>query len=323
MKTLHRLFLACCLAGCAPAALAQSYPTKAVRFVVPYPAGGYYDLLARVIGAKLAENWSQPVVVENRVGANGMVGTDFVAKSAPDGYTILMVGIGPFGISPSLYAKMAYDPVRDFAPVIHVASAPNVLVVHPSVDARSVKELIALARADPGKLAFSSAGSGSSQHLSAEMFDTMTGVKMTHVPYKGSAPAVTATLGGQVSVLFGTMADVVAHIRADKLRALAVTSARRIPALPEVPTMNEAGVPGFEATAWFGVFAPAAVPHDIIAKLNQDIGRILQMPDVLERISQQGSAEIIGGSPEQYGAFVRAEIAKWAKVVKDSGAKAD
>jgi tripartite-type tricarboxylate transporter receptor subunit TctC len=323
MRTLHKLLLAACLAGSAFAVLAQSYPTKAVRFVVPYPAGGYYDLLARVIGAKLTENWSQPVVVENRVGANGMVGTDFVAKSPPDGYTILMGGIGPFGISPSLYAKMAYDPVRDFAPVIHVASAPNVLVVHPSVDARSVKELIALARSDPGKLTFSSAGSGSSQHLSAEMFNTMVGARMTHIPYKGSAPAVTATLGGQVSVLFGTMADVVAHIRADKLRALAVTSARRIPSLPDVPTMIEAGVPGFEATAWFGVFAPAAVPHDIIAKLNQDIGRILRLPDVLERISQQGSAEIVGGSPEQYGAFVRAEIAKWAKVVSESGAKAD
>jgi len=323
MRTLHKLFLAACLAGSAFAVLAQSYPTKAVRFVVPYPAGGYYDLLARVIGAKLTENWSQPVVVENRVGANGMVGTDFVAKSPPDGYTILMGGIGPFGISPSLYAKMAYDPVRDFAPVIHVASAPNVLVVHPSVDARSVKELIALARSNPGKLTFSSAGSGSSQHLSAEMFNTMVGARMTHIPYKGSAPAVTATLGGQVSVLFGTMADVVAHIRADKLRALAVTSARRIPSLPDVPTMIEAGVPGFEATAWFGVFAPAAVPHDIIAKLNQDIGRILRLPDVLERISQQGSAEIVGGSPEQYGAFVRAEIAKWAKVVSESGAKAD
>lgn len=323
MRTLHKLLLAACLAGSAFGVLAQSYPTKAVRFVVPYPAGGYYDLLARVIGAKLAENWSQPVVVENRVGANGMVGTDFVAKSPPDGYTILMGGIGPFGISPSLYAKMAYDPVRDFAPVIHVSSAPNVLVVHPSVDARSVKELIALARSDPGKLTFASAGSGSSQHLSAEMFNAMVGARMTHIPYKGSAPAVTATLGAQVSVLFGTMADVVAHIRADKLRALAVTSARRIPSLPDVPTMSEAGVPGFEATAWFGVFTPAAVPHDIVTKLNQDIGRILQLPDVLERISQQGSAEIVGGSPEQYGAFVRAEIAKWAKVVRESGAKAD
>ncbi|OGA11378.1 MAG: LacI family transcriptional regulator [Betaproteobacteria bacterium RIFCSPLOWO2_02_FULL_65_20] len=302
---------------------AQGYPTKPVHMVVPYPAGGYYDLLARVIGAKLGETWGQPVVVENRVGANGMVGTDFVAKGAADGYTILMGGIGPFGISPSLYRKMAYDPVRDFAPVIHVASAPNVLVVHPSVTANSVKELIALALANPGKLTFSSAGSGSSQHLSGEMMKTMAGVNMTHVPYKGSAPSVTAVLGGQVSLLFGTMADVMAHIRAGKVRALAVTSAKRIPALPEVPTMVEAGIPGYEATAWFGVFAPAATPGDIVVKLNRDIARILEMPDVLARISLQGSAEIIGGSPEQYGSFVRAEIAKWAKVVKDSGAKVD
>jgi tripartite-type tricarboxylate transporter receptor subunit TctC len=323
MKTLPQILLAFLLACVSLAAGAQNYPAKPVHLVVPYPAGGYYDLLARVIGAKLGEHWGQPVVVGNRVGANGMVGTDFVAKSAPDGYTILMGGIGPFGISPSLYPNMTYDPVRDFAPVIHVASAPNVLVVHPSVEARSVKDLIALARSNPGKLTFSSAGSGSSQHLSAEMFGTMVGVKMTHVPYKGSAPAVTATLGGQVALLFGTMADVVAHVRADKLRALAVTSARRIPALPEVPTLEESGVPGYEATAWFGVFAPAAVPRDIVAKLNQDIGRILRMPDVLERISQQGSAEIIGGSPDRYGAFVRSEIEKWRKVVRESGAKID
>ena len=323
MRRIRQIAIGFLLACAAAGVWAQAYPTKPVHFVVPYPAGGYYDLLARVIGAKLSENWGQPVLVENRVGANGMVGTDFVAKSAPDGYTIIMGGIGPFGISPGLYTKMAYDPVRDFAPVIHVASAPNVLVVHPSVNARSVKELIALARSQAGALTFSSAGSGSSQHLSGEMFDSMVGVKMTHVPYKGSAPSITAVLGGQVSLLFGTMADVVTHIRAGKLRALAVTSARRTPALPDVPTMIEAGVPGYEATAWFGVFAPAATPNDLVVKLNQDIGHILQMPDVLERISQQGSAEIIGGTPEQYGAFARAEIAKWAKVVKDSGAKAD
>ena len=326
MNALNRVLIGCGLAGfavAALAALAPGYPAKPVNMVVPYPAGGYYDLLARVIGAKLGEIWGQPLVVTNRVGANGMVGTEFVAKSAPDGYTLIMGGIGPFAISPGLYAKMTYDPVRDFAAVIHVASAPNVLVVNPSLEASSVSELIALARAKPGALTYSSAGGGSSQHLSGEMFDSMAGVRMTHVPYKGSAPAVTAILGGQVSFLFGTMADVVAHVRAGKLRALAVTSTRRIPALPEVPTMIEAGVPDYEATAWFGVFAPAATPPEIVTKLNQEIGRILRMPDVLERISQQGSAEIIGGTPEQYGEFVRAEIVKWVKVVKASGAKAD
>lgn len=323
MRKMQSIALGLLLACAASAAWAQAYPAKPVHMVVPYPAGGYYDLLARVIGAKLGENWGQPLVVENRVGANGMVGTSFVAKSAPDGYTLLMGGIGPLGINPSIYSKLPYDAVRDFAPVIHVASAPNVLVVHPSVNARSVKELIAMARSDPGKLTFASAGSGSSQHLSGEMLKTMAGVSMTHVPYKGSAPSVTAILAGEVSLLFGTMADVVGHVRAGKLRALAVTSARRIPVLPDVPTMIEAGVPDFEATAWFGVSAPAGTPNDVVAKINQDVGRILRMPDVLQRISQQGSAEIVGGPPEAYGAFLRAEIAKWAQVVKASGAKVD
>ena len=322
MRKMQTTLLAILLA-CAAAASAQVYPTKAVRVVVPYPAGGYYDLLARVIGGKLAETWSQPFVVENRIGANGMIGTDFVAKSAPDGYTIMMGGIGPHGINPSMYAKLPYNPVRDFAPIIHVASAPNVLVVHPSVDARSVKELISLARAKPGQLTFSSAGGGSSQHLSGEMLKTIEAINITHVPYKGSAPGVTAVLAGEVTMMFGTMADVVEHARGGKLRALAVTSARRIPVLPDVPTMVEAGVPGYEATAWFGMVGPAGMPREIVTKLNQEINRVLQTPDVLARISQQGSAEIVGGSPEQYGAFIRAEVAKWGNVVKEAGLKVE
>ena len=310
--------------GCAAwAAWPQAYPAKPVRMVVPYPAGGYYDLLARVIGQKLGEMWGQTLVVDNRAGANGIVGTELVAKSAPDGYTLEMGGIGPHGINPSLYGKLPYDAVRDFAPVIHVANAPNVLVVHPSVPAASVAQLIALAKARPGQLNYASNGSGSSPHLSAEMFASMAGIKIQHVPYKGSAPAVADILAGQVTLLFGTMGDVVPHIRAGKLRALAVTGARRIPALPDVPTMIEAGVPGYEAVAWFGVMAPAATPRPIVLKLNQDIARTMQMPDVLDKITAQGSAEIVGGSPEQFGAFVRAEIAKWAKIIKQSGAKAD
>jgi tripartite-type tricarboxylate transporter receptor subunit TctC len=311
------------LACAACAAWAQAYPAKSVRMVVPYPAGGYYDLLARVIGQKLGEMWGQTLVVDNRAGANGIVGTELVAKSPPDGYTIEMGGIGPHGINPSLYDKLPYDAVRDFAPVIHVANAPNVLVVHPSVPVASVAQLIALAKARPGQLNYASNGSGSSPHLSAEMFASMAGIRMQHVPYKGSAPAVTDILAGQVALLFGTMGDVVPHIRAGKLRALAVTGARRIPALPDVPTMIEAGVPGYESVAWFGVMAPAATPREIVLKLNQDIARTMQMPDVLEKITAQGSAEIVGGPPEQFGAFVRAEIAKWAKIVKESGAKAD
>jgi tripartite-type tricarboxylate transporter receptor subunit TctC len=322
MKHLQKTLLAILLA-CACAASAQVYPTKAVRVIVPYPAGGYYDLLARVIGAKLSENWSQPFVVENRVGANGMIGTDFVAKSAPDGYTIMMGGIGPLGINPNIYAKLPYNPVRDFAAIIHVASAPNVLVVHPSVEARSVRELILLARSKPGELTFSSAGGGSSQHLSGEMLKTTEGINITHVPYKGSAPGVTAVLGGEVTMMFATMADVVEHVRGGKLRALAVTSARRIPALPDVPTMVEAGVPGYEATAWFGMVGPAGMPREIVVRLNQEIGRILRVPDVLGRISQQGSAEIVGGPPEQFGEFIRAEVAKWGDVVKNAGVKVE
>ena len=320
MKKLQQVLFAILLA-CASAASAQVYPAKAVRFIVPYPAGGYYDLLARVIGAKLAEAWRQPFVVENRVGANGMIGTDYVAKAAPDGYTILMGGIGPLGVNPSLYAKLPYNVARDFAPIIHVASAPNVLVVHPSVPVRSVKELIAYAKSNPGKLAFSSAGRGSSQHLSGEMLKTIENIDITHVPYKGSAPGVRAVLAGEVGMMFGTMADVVGHARGGKLRALAVTSAKRIPALPEVPTMIEAGVPGFEATAWFGIVGPAGMQREIVAKLNGEVGRILRMPDVLARISQQGSAEIVGGSPEQYGDFIRAEGRKWADVAMKAGVK--
>ena len=323
MKTLHKLLLACSLAGFALAALAQSYPAKPVRMIVPYPAGGYYDLLARAIGQKLTEAWGQSLLVENRAGANGIVGTELVAKSVPDGYTIMMGGIGPHGINPGLYPKLPYDPLRDFAPVIHVATAPNVLVVHPTNPVRSVAELATLARAKPGQLTFASNGSGSSNHLSAEMFQSIMGVQMVHVPYKGSAPAVTDMLGGQVTMLFGTMGDVVPHIRTGKLRALAVTGARRIPALPDVPTMVEAGVPGYEATAWFGVLAPIATPTEIVHRLNQDIGRVLQMPDVLEKITLQGSAEIIGGAPEQFGALLRAEIAKWQKVIRESGVKPD
>lgn len=321
MRRSTQVFAGILFACLAAAAWGQSYPAKAVHVVVPYPAGGYYDLLARVIGGKLQETWGQPFVVENRVGANGMIGTDYVAKAAPDGYIIMMGGIGPHGTNPSIYQKLPYNPVRDFAAIIHVASAPNVLVVHPTVPARTVSDLVALAKAKPGGLTFSSAGRGSSQHLSGEMLKTIAGIDMTHVPYKGSAPGVTAVLAGEVSMMFATMADVVEHVRGGKVRALAVTGARRIPALPDVPTMVEAGIAGYEATAWFGMVAPAAVPRDIISKLNQEVGRVLRMPDVLVRISQQGSAEIIGGTPEQFGEFIRSEVAKWSRVVKAAGVK--
>ncbi len=312
------------LAPAAPFALAQApYPSKPVRIIVPYPAGGYYDVSSRVLGQKFSEALGQPFVVENRPGANAIVGTEFTAKSAPDGYTIMMGGIGPHAINSSLYPKLSYDPVKDFAPVILVSMTPNALVAHPGFPATSVKALVELARAQPGKINYASNGSGSSVHLCAELLGTVTGVKFNHVPFKGSAPAITATLGGQTSFAFATAGDVLAHIRGGKLRALAVTSAKRIPALADTPTMIEAGVPGYEATAWFALFAPAGTPREIVAKLNAVAGRALETEEVRERLAPQGSAELTGGTPEALGNLVKSEIAKWSKVVRESGATAD
>ena len=253
-------------------ALAQAYPSRPIKVVVPYPPGGYYDMMARVVGQKMAEGLGQQVVVENRAGANGILGTEFTAKSAPDGYTIMTGGIGPHSINPSLYAKLPYDAERDFAPIILVAVQPNILVVNPSLAATSLRELVA--RAQSSRLSFGSAGAGSSQHLSGEMFTRAANLRMNHVPFKGGAPAISALLGGHIDLFFGTASDVLAHVRAGKLRALAVTSARRIPALPGLPTMAEAGVP-VEASPWFGYVAPAGVPREIIERLNAEIGGAL------------------------------------------------
>jgi tripartite-type tricarboxylate transporter receptor subunit TctC len=305
------------------AAAAQAWPSKPIKVIVPYPAGGFYDTVARLVGVKMAEDFGQPVVVENRVGAGGIVGTDYVAKSAPDGYTIMVGGIGPHGINPGLYPKLPYDPVRDFEPIVHVVNAANILVVHPSLPVSSLNELILLARAKPGQLNYASNGSGTSPHLAAEMFASAMGLKLTHIPYKGSAPAVTAMLGGQTQMAFNNAGDVLQHIRAGKLRALAVTGAKRLAALPEVPTMQESGAPGYEAVAWWAYYAPAGTPRDIVMRLNAEINKTIQLPEVRDRLSVQGSAEIVGGSPEQLAAFMKAEIAKWSRVIKESGATAD
>jgi tripartite-type tricarboxylate transporter receptor subunit TctC len=312
--------LSICLLACTFGAAAQEWPAKPIRVIVPYPAGGFYDTIARLVGAKMADELGQPTVVENRVGANGIVGTEHVAKSAPDGYTIMVGGIGPHGINPSLYPKLPYDAVRDFEPVIHVVNAANVLVVHPSVPAQNLRELIALARSKPGEIAYASNGAGSSPHLAAEMFAAAMGLKLNHIPFKGSAPAVTAMLGGQTQMAFNNAGDVLAHVRAGKLRALAVTSRKRLSALPDLPTMEEAGAPGYDAVAWWAYFAPAGTPREIVTRLNTTINRILQVPEIRERLSVQGSAEVVGGTPAQLAAFQKAEIAKWAKVIKDSGA---
>ena len=303
--------------------LAQGYPSKPVKIVVPYPAGGYFDVVGRIVGHALSESLGQPMVVENRVGANGIVGTDFTAKAAPDGYTIMVGGIGPHAINVSLYSKLPYDPVRDFLPIIFVADQPLIVVVNPKVDAHSLKNLIALARSRPGQFSYSSPGAGSTPHLAAVMLSSIEEIKLNHVPFKGSAPAVIAVMAGVTDLLFGTASDVLQQIKAGKLRALAVTGTARIRALPALPTVAELGVPNYEATAWFAFFAPAGTPLDIVAKLNAEIGKVLDMPDVREKLSAQGTAQIIGGTPQRLAGQVKSEIAKWAKIVKESGANVE
>jgi tripartite-type tricarboxylate transporter receptor subunit TctC len=301
---------------------AANYPTKPVRLVVPFPAGGTTDILARAVAQTLSEAWGQQVIVDNRPGAGGNIGSDLVAKSKPDGYTLLMGTVGTHAINPSLYKNMPYDHVKDFAPVILVAGVPNVLVVNLSLPVHSVPELIAYAKANPGKLNFASSGNGTSIHLSGELFKAMTGVEMTHVPYKGSAPALTDLIGGQVQLMFDNLPSSLPFIKAGKLRALAVTSGARAAALPDLPTLAESGLPGFEASSWFGVLAPAGTPRDIVAKLNGAIAGWLASPEAKEKLLAQG-AIAAGGAPDDFARHIGAETSKWAKVVKASGAHID
>ncbi|TRZ56944.1 MAG: tripartite tricarboxylate transporter substrate binding protein [Rhodocyclaceae bacterium] len=301
---------------------AQDYPNKPVRMVVPFPPGGTTDILARAVGQKLSESWGQQVVIDNRGGAGGNIGTDIVAKSSADGYTLLMGTVGTHAINASLYGKLPFDPIKDFAPVTLVASVPNVLVVNSTVDSKSVKELIALAKSKPGQLAFASSGNGTSIHLAGELFKSMTGTAMLHIPYKGSAPAIAELLGGQTNMMFDNLPSAMPHIKSGRLRALAVTSIRRSPALPDIPTIAETGISGYEASSWFGVLAPAGTPKDVVAKIQADIAKALNAPEIKERLSGQG-AEPVGNTPEQFAEHIKAESAKWAKVVRDSGAKVD
>ena len=306
----------------ATGAWAQAYPNKPIRIVVPFPAGGATDILARAVAQKLTEAWGQPVIVDNRPGAGGNIGSELVAHSAPDGYTLEMGTVGTHAINASLYSKMPYDHIKDFAPVILVAGVPNVLEVNPSLPVNSVQELIAYAKANPGKLNFASSGNGTSIHLSGELFKVMTGVQMTHVPYKGSAPALQDLIGGQVQLMFDNLPPSLPQIKSGKLRALAVTSATRSSALPDIPTVAESGLPGFEASSWFGILAPAGTPPAIIAKLNAEIAKWLTSPEAKEKMLALG-ANIGGGSPEDFAKHIAVETAKWQKVVKASGAKVD
>jgi tripartite-type tricarboxylate transporter receptor subunit TctC len=306
----------------AAAAGAADYPDKPVRFVVGFPPGGPSDIVARLLGQKLAESWGQQVVIDNRPGAGGNIAAELVAKSAGDGYTLLLGNNSILATNAALYSKLNFDPVKDFAPVILVASQPNILVVHPSLPVKSVKELIALAKARPGQLNYASSGSGAAAHLSGELFKAMAHVDMVHIPYKGAAPALNDVLAGQDQLMFATSLSVLPHIKSGRLRALAVTTAKRMKAMSELPTVAEAGVPGFEATTWHGVVVSAATPPALVARINADTAKILQLPDVRERFAVLG-AEIIGGTPDDFAAYIKKEIPKWTKVVRDSGARAD
>lgn len=303
-------------------ALAQAYPTKPVTIIVPFAAGGTTDILARIIGQALTAELGQPVVVDNRAGAGGNIGGQAAAKAAPDGHTLFMGTVGTHAINASLYKKMPFDPVKDFAPLTRVANVPNLLVANPAQPYKSVKDLIAYAKANPGKVNFGSSGNGSSIHLSGELFKSLAKVDMQHVPYKGSAPAVTDLLGNQIGIMFDNMPSAIQHVRSGKLVPLAVTTAKRSPELPNVPTIAEAGVPGYEATSWFGMFAPAGTPAPVLAKLNAAIVKVLAQPDVKKKINEQG-AEVYSETPEQFAAFIQAESVKWGKVVKESGASLD
>jgi tripartite-type tricarboxylate transporter receptor subunit TctC len=300
----------------------QAYPAKPIRLVVPFPPGGPADILARTIGQHLSDRWGQQVIIDNRAGAGGNIGSDIVAKAPPDGYTLLLGFVGTHAINASLYRSMPYDNVNDFEPLNLIAMVTIVLVTHPSVPANSVKELIALARERPGELTFGSPGNGTPQHLAGELFNTMAKVKMQHVPYKGAVPALQDLLGGRITMIFSSMPPALPHVQTGKLKALAVTSSRRSPVTPQVPTIAESGLPGYEVINWYGVLGPAGLSKDTVAKLNAEIRRILTLPDVKERLAAQG-AETLTSTPQEFGRFIKSETEKWAKVVKFSGARVD
>jgi tripartite-type tricarboxylate transporter receptor subunit TctC len=321
-KTIAMLIGAAMLPMATPAsAQTPTYPDKPIRIVVPFPVGGIADTFGREIGRKLTEAWGQPVVIDNRTGAGGNIGADIVAKSPPDGYTLVMGNIGTHAVNLSLFPSMPFDTIKDFTPIVHVLDAEGLLVVNPSITATTVPELIALARSQPGKLSYGSGGVGTTSHLAGELFKSMTKVDIVHVPYKGNVPAITDLLGGQTSMAFATMPTVLPHVRAGKLRPLAVLGAVRSPALPDVPTVAES-VPGFEVSNWIGLFGPAGMPPVIVARLNAEVQKIMRSPEIQKRLETEG-AKFIPMTPDQFAAFQKAEITKWAKTIKDANIKVD
>ena len=321
MRTICRLFTITLLAFVSAASFAQTYPAKAVRLIVPFPPGGSTDLVARVVGQKMADAWEKQVVIDNRPGANGMIGSDIVAKANPDGYSIVLGTIGPMAINASLY-KMPYDILKDFAPISYTANIANVLVVNPTLAAKDVREMIALARTRPGQLTFGSSGTGGAPHMAVELFKLLAKVNVVHVPYKGGGPAMADLVSGQISGSFASMPSSIAFIKSGKLRALGISGTTRSPALPEVPTVSEAGVSGFSVLDWQGLFTTAKTPPEIVNKLNAETVRILALPDVVDRLTAAG-VDIQTTTPKAWGDFVAAEITKWGKVVKEAGVKVE
>ena len=303
-------------------AAAQSYPARPVRLVLPYPPGGGSDTIGRPLAQRLTESLGQQVVIDNRGGGSGNIGMEHVAKSAPDGYTIVMALTAQLAVNPSLFRKLPYDPVKDFAPITLLAQGPYVLVVHPSVPVRNVRELVALARQRPNDLTYASSGNGSGGHLAAEMLNSMTGIRMVHVPYKGGGPALVDLIAGQVQVLFGTWASGRGHIQSGRMRALAVSTGRRPQSIPDIPTVAESGVPGYDAGVWYALAAPAGTPREVVDRLNREVIAVLKRPDY-SKILVDAAIDPVGGTPEELGAYIRSEIAKWAKVVKDAKVRVD
>lgn len=315
------ILLAALLACASATAIAQTYPAGPVRFVVPFPAGGGIDTMGRIFGQKLSEAIGKPVVVENRAGANGMLGSRFVARAPKDGYTLLVNGVN-FVTTPSMFKNAEYDPVKDFDAISLLGLAPNILVVHPSLPAKNVKDLIAIAKAKPGMVLFAGSDSGSTPHLAGELFKTLTKTNMVHVPYRGTGPAITAILSGEVSTMFMPALTALPLIQTGRLRALGVTSLERLPALPDLPTVSESGLKGYQSSQWYGILAPAGTPADILNLLNGHAAKIMQTPEMKERMKNSGSVAV-GSSREMFSKFLQTEFTKWAKVIQDSGAKVD
>jgi tripartite-type tricarboxylate transporter receptor subunit TctC len=299
-----------------------AYPNKPVKLIVPFPPGGGNDVIGRVIAQKLSDRWGQSVVVDNRAGANGIVGLQALAQSAPDGYTLAVGAAGPLAVNPSLYARLPYDPLKDFSPITNLVNYPLLLVTHPSVPAKNVRELVALAKSKPDQLSYASPGSGNSGHLAGELFNSMASVRTVHIPYKGQGPALTDLLSGQVSMLYSSIPSVIQQVKNGQLKAIAVGSAKRLPSLPDIPTISESGVSGYEAYSWVGLVAPANTPTDIVRKIYRDVSDILKDKEVAEKLNQQGALPV-GDTPEEFGLYIKNEIAKWGKVVRDANIKAD